>query len=263
MVPITVTVRSTEFAKKLEKLASQFGDDTRQAVARLGVQFAREQADSTQAFSRAQRGAKSNPGRKAQLAQLNQIEVGVNQVSIAAEKWKAHRNGTVSVFSAYTRQWMTVQSAMWTESPDTLNDYVEQNRTRRRGRTPKLPFSKRMAAPVKVVKAVIKSRQKKAGIAKGGWIDAGKDAARMQRGGDRIAIGKNFLPWAQRHQKRGSATMTGGKFNPIIALTNNVSYVSDPNVLSPSQTAGNVKWAVIKTMNWYRAALRRRFKAAR
>ena len=163
---LKVSIDDKQLRRTLEKTAKDFGDTTEQAVCRLAVQFAREQATSSQAFG---------DSRASKLQQENAIAAGVNQVVMVLQRPKIAGGRVIGTTRNGNR--ISLPLSKWITSPGELNDWVEQNRTRRRGRTGRVPPDKMPAAPKKVVSDVIKQRKRKAGIAKGGWIGAGRRAA--------------------------------------------------------------------------------------
>lgn len=94
-------------------------------------------------------------------------------------------------------------------------------------------------------------------MAKGGWLGAGQQIATAQRGTDRINIGKNFLGYAQKHGRFGSARKPVAGWKPTAEITNRVRHSADSGVLSPAQSKQAIEWGLKKTITWYRAALRR------
>lgn len=246
---LKVSIDEKRLRRSLEKAAADFGDTTAQGVSRLAVQFAREQATSSQAFG---------AGQDAKKQQHNAIEAGVNQVVMKLTRPRV-RGGFVQ---GTTRNGSRIRLPLhrWITSAGELDDWVEQNRTRRRGRTASVPANKMPAAPAKVIRSVVTARKRKAGIAKGGWLGAGREAAKFQRGGKRLTIGKNVISWAQRHSGFGSARRGGTSFNPHISLHNKARHSSSPHVMPSGHTAKNMTWAARKTLRWYERALERKFK---
>lgn len=211
----------------------------------MAVQFAREQTFSTQAFG---------PSGKAKKQQFDAIEAGINSVITVAESFKANRKSVACLISG---QWRAIPAERFSEDVETLNAWVESNRTRRRGRTAKIPPQKRMVTTARTMKKLVARRRLLAGIAKGGWIGAGREAAKFQTGGDRITIGKNFFSYAQKHAHYGRAKKSGGPLSPSITLHNTARHTASRNVVAPTQVAKNLVWAKRKTLTWYNRAAKR------
>ena len=102
-----------------------------------------------------------------------------------------------------------------------------------------------------------KLRFQRAGMAKGGFIGAGVAIARHQRGANRLAIGRNFLGYAQRHAEKGTARATGSPFSPIAMLINKTRHSATGYVLADREKSKAIAFGFRKTLSWYRAATRR------
>lgn len=246
---LDIKVDEAALRRSLDRASKKFGDTTDQAVSRLSVQFSREQATSSQAFGDTQSSKKQ---------QHNAIEAGVNQVVMKLTRPMV-KNGRV-IGTTRNGNRISLPLDRWITDPASLDDWVEQNRTRRRGRTAKVPANKMPGAPAAVIRKVITARKKKAGIAKGGWIGAGRRAAGFQRGGKRLTIGKNFISWAHRHAEYGTAKRSARSFQPTITLHNRVSYSSSPHVMPAGHTQKNLTWAARKTLTWYEKAMERELR---
>jgi hypothetical protein len=214
--------------RSLKRFAKDLGDNNAQAIARWGVQTCRELAGSTQVFGR---------NTAAKKKQQNSIEAGCRTIfhvlpSVGGRKVRVmHSVGEISGF-------------------------IDANRTRR-GRTRSIPHHLRPFIPERLFKAAIKDRQARAGIAKGGWLGAGQDIASAQKGASRINIGKNFLGYAQKHNRFGKSTHPTAGWNPSAKLTNKAAHVASSHVLKDSHINSAVQWGLKKTITWYRSALRR------
>ena len=102
----------------------------------------------------------------------------------------------------------------------------------------------------------MKIRFRNAGMAKGGWIGAGRQSASYQTGGDKIAIGKNYMSWTQKHASKGSATKPANSFSPSSLLMNRTRHTASPHVLNPTRAKRAINWGLKKTVKWYSAAIR-------
>jgi hypothetical protein len=233
--------------RSLKKASKAFGDSTKQAVARWSVQCARELAVSTQVYG------KTGTRQKQNFA----IEADARRVIFPVDKAKPSKTGR-----SVRYRWQG-KSGNWPQSrflkdEQAVHDWIEMNRTRRRARTAKLPFSELAICTADVFKRAMKTRFMRSGMAKGGWLGAGKEASKFQTGAQKINIGQNFLGYAQKHGHKGDAKLKGGVgFRPIADLVNNYAHVSNPNVLAKSEINKAVGFGLRKTINWYRMAAKK------
>jgi hypothetical protein len=214
--------------RSLKRFARDFGDSNAQAIARWGVQACRELAGSTQVFGRS---------AAAKKKQWNSIEAGINTIVNVIDK-RGHRTANILT------------------SVSDVSDWIDSNRDKR-GRTRAVPVRQRPFVTAALLKKTLAERRKLAGIAKGGWIGAGQDIAMAQRGSDRIAIGKNFLGYAQRHSRFGSSTIPRSGWKPAALLTNRARHSGASYVLKKSHMRSGIQWGLKKTIQWYSSALRR------
>jgi hypothetical protein len=228
---ITAKFDRPKLEKSLKRFAKDFGDTNAQAIARWGVQTCRELAGSTQVFGKT---------TQAKLKQWNSIEAGASTIlSVvgSTERRKARTFRTVAEVS----------------------EWIDRNRDKK-GRTRRVEVSERPFVTAELLDQTIRERRKLAGIAKGGWIGAGQDIARTQTGTDRIQIGKNFLGYAQKHSKFGSATKPKSGWKPTATLSNRARHSASKHVLRSFDGTLAVQWGLKKTISWYRSALRRQDK---
>ena len=228
----------------LKKASKAFGDTTTQAVARWSVQTGRELAAETQAWGK---------GKAAKDKQWFAIEADARHII-----WPVSITGTTKGGNArfvHDGKTMVWPASRVLKSEDEMQDWIEMHRTRRRSRTSKLPFSELAVCDLKIFQKALKARQKKAGMAKGAWLGAANKAATFQRGAQRINIGKNFISYAQKHSRHGTAKLRGGTgFRPLCELQNNLSYSKSPNVVSKTAISNSLGWGLRKTITWYRKA---------
>jgi len=230
--------------RSLKRLAKDLGDNNAQAIARWGVQTCRELAKSTQAFG----------DKKTRQVQEGAITSDAYNVLLVVDSLRSTGKG----YRVENKgKFYTVSGRKVLKSPDEVHDWIELNRTRRRGRTARLPVEERRVVVRSVFKAGMKKRLALAGLAKGGWIGAGQDIAAAQKGTDRINIGKNFLGYAQKHSAFGKSTHPQPGWSPSAKLTNKASHVSSNHVLKSSHIESAVQWGLRKTITWYQSALRR------
>lgn len=230
--------------RSLKRASKAFGDSTQQAVARWSVQCGRELAVSTQVYG------KSGTRQKQNFA----IEADARKVIFPVDSFRPSKTGRTARYTWRGKSGNWPQSRVLKDAA-AVNDWIEQNRTRRRGRTAKLPFAELAICEASVFKAAMKIRFARSGMAKGGWLGAGKDAVKFQKGAQRITIGKNFLSYAQKHGHLGNAKLRGGTvFQPVADLENRAPHVSSPSVLSKSEIGVAVGFGLRKTIKWYQHA---------
>ena len=230
--------------RSLKRFAKDFGETNAQAVVRWSVQACRELAMETQVW-----GTKNTRGIQegAIFADSLNVLLVVDSLQSSGRGYRATNQGKV----------YHVSRDKACLSAEEVNDWIELNRTRRRGRTARLPVYERKACDKRTHTAAMKIRYKRAGMAKGAWLGAGADIARAQTGMDRMAIGKNFLSYAQKHSKWGSArpSLTGWK--PFAEITNRTAHSADKNVLTRGGKDRAVAWSLKKTLAWYKKAVKR------
>ena len=233
--------------RSLKSASRAFGDSTQQAVARWSVQVGRELAVSTQVYGR------TGTRKKQEFA----IDADARRVIWPVDEIKPSRTGQSVRFRFEGRSGNWVQSRVLKDA-DAVNNWIEMHRTRRRSRTSKLPFSELAICTKEVFKQAMKIRFQRAGMAKGGWLGAANQAARFQKGVQRITIGKNFLGYAQKHSRFGSARLNrSAGFKPVATLRNKARHSSSPNVLNPSEITKAVGFGLRKTISWYRHAAKK------
>jgi len=213
--------------RSLKKAAKAFGETSAQAVIRWGVSVCRDLAVQTQVFGQTKTKAK----------QENAITAGAMSVVLIVPKVGASNKKGL-------------------HSPEGVNAWIESTRGKN-GRTPKnMPLSERKVCTEATFKKAMRDRFKLAGIAKGAWIGAGQDIAKHQTGQDRIAIGKNFLAYSQKHASRGHGIPAKSGFSPVAVLENKAAHSASSWVLKDSSKRSAVAFGARKTITWYRKALK-------
>lgn len=233
-------------ADSVRRAGRAFGDTSRTAICRVGVQVCRELAVSTQVYGKG--GAK----RKQEKA----IEAGVRGTiaSVSEKQFRDLVSGRVTTAKIRNR-WVTVDSSRLLSSVEAAMKWVDSHRDEK-GRAERMPQGTIGVAPKSVVNKVIRARKVRAGIAKGGFIGAGVAIARRQRGANRLTIGRNFLGYAQKHADMGTAQATGSTFRPIAKLINKSRHSGSGYVLSESEKSKAIIFGFRKTITWYRKAAR-------
>lgn len=247
----------------LRKYAKKYGESTAQAVVRWGIQVARDLAFDTQVYGTRQT-------RQIQENAIFKDALNVFLVVDGITKITMRRRTTTSgktVFSSNNRS----KSVMITNggkkffvkedkictSESQFNFWIEMHRTRRAGsRTLKLDKFERLIVDRGNFAQWLKPRLAKAGMAKGGWIGAGRDLMRVQNGPDKANIGKNFLNYAQKHAYMGMATKPKPIGSPYTQMTNRVNHVGSDHVLNKGRIPKAQKFALRKTVKFYSKALK-------
>jgi hypothetical protein len=240
-----------KFEDSLLKFSKSFGDTTQQAVIRWGVQASRELAVATAVFGG--RGGGNFTAGKTRDRQLRAIWSDALNVILAVDNLKKTRSGYL-VTNQGKSYYVSASKVLNSESE--VNQWIRINRTRRRRRTAKLSVDEKRVALRKTVERAVKARHKATGQAKGGWLDAGQKLSRNQTGGQRIAIGKGFIGYAQKSGGKGSGVVNKSAFSPSVTLENHVSHSGDSSVLSASSAKKAINDALPMTIKWYKMAMR-------
>ena len=239
---IKATIDRPHLEKSLKKFAKQFGESSAQAVVRWSVQTCRELAMETQAWGKRETKKKQEG---AILADAYNVMLVVDSLTRTGKGYRATSQGKsyyVSAIKVIT-------------SPGEVGDWIEIHRTRRRGRTARIPIEERKVVDRKTFKKGMKERIARAGMAKGAWLGAGQVIARAQTGQERIAIGKNFLGYAQKHSAMGAAKKPREGWKPVAGLTNKAAHSASRHVLSDSGIRRAVEFGLKKTVKWYQETL--------
>lgn len=225
---IKASIDRPQLEKSLKKFAHQFGDTSAQAVIRWSVQACREMAFETQPWGK----------KEVKKRQESAIYQDALNVVFALERLPKSK-------SANPRH---------IQSPVELIAWMDENRTKGK-RTRKLPAEKKKICTTKTLKAAVKDRMKRAGIAKGGFLGAGQKIAQAQTGSDKFAIGKNFFGYAQKHMAFGDATKPVVGFTPRSTIHNRAAHTSEDYVLKKSAITKAVNFGLKKTVKWYSKTL--------
>lgn len=217
--------------RSLRRFAKDFGDSNAQAICRWGVSACREAAKQTQVWGDKSKAAKEK--------QWGAIDAGARACLIVLEPNEKPRKGKRNLL----------------DSPDAINQWIEANR-RKSGRVTKLPPEEKKEATADAFRKAMAIRQRLAGIAKGAWLGAGMEIAKRQRGAEKLAIGKNFLGYAQKHASLGRITFNPSSSNPFGLFHNTARHSASSWVVKPSAIREAMDWGLLKTVSWYRRALK-------
>ena len=240
---ITAKFDMPKLERSVKKYAKFLGETTAQAVIRWSIQACREMARETQVWGQA--GTRKK--------QLGSIEKGILTTVLVVESlrsvgrtYRATNQG--KVYHVPADKVLADASA--------VNQWVESHRTGSHGYTRKLPVEERRVCTQQVFKAAMKQRAMSAGMAKGGWIGAGNDIAKKQKGAEKMTIGVNFLKYAQKHSGFGSSIAPQSGFFPKSKLTNKVRHSGDRHVLAGGAFEKASAFGLKKTIAWYRKTLK-------
>ena len=97
-------------------------------------------------------------------------------------------------------------------------------------------------------------------MAKGAWFGSGNQLSSKQNGTQKVNIGKNFLPHAQKFSNLGNATTKRSIFAPKAELHNTVKHSASPEILPQSRKTQVVKRALMNILKWYDKSATAKFK---
>jgi hypothetical protein len=227
---ITAEVDMAKLQRSLRSASKGFGESSKQAVIRWGVQTAREMAVETQVWGKSKTKGKQEGAMLADAFKVLAVIDG-KRFRKSAKRRK--------------RELVTVEE---------ISAWIDENQNPATGRTRKLPIEERKEVTEANFKKAMRARFKRAGMAKGGWLGAGQEIARAQTGQGRINIGRNFLGYAQKHSKFGSAKKPINPFKSIAELRNTVRHSSASDVLGSGASQKAIIFGLRKTTQWYRKA---------
>jgi hypothetical protein len=258
---IKASIDRPKLEKSLKRFSQKFGETNAQAVVRWGVQTCRDLAMETQVFGRNASNSGTGDGKGLGPKAIQQRAIlrdAYNVLFVAKTMKSVHwKKGTgFLIVMEKGKNPFNVPLHRVLNSPLEVNWWVDMHRTRRRARTAKIPATERKFCSQQVFKKAMADRFKNVGMAKGGWIGAGKEIARAQTGMNRIDIGKNYLSYTHKFARYGSAKKPVKGWTPAAYLTNRVRHVAASNVLKPTQIDKSIQWGLVKTVAWYRAAVR-------
>jgi len=240
----------------LKKMAKAFGETNHDMIARWGVAACRDLIQSTQVW-----GTKKEAKKKQEAAVWKDINRAVyviwNQDQIRRLKRKkltaARINGRLVKFTP--DQNLT--------SAKKVNEFIELKRTGSKARVPRLSPDLKGACTYEHRITAAAARIRRIGKAKGGWVGAGIAIGEKAKMGGRITIGKNIANYAHKFKSEGSATIAKSVWNPVGKIKNNVAHVSTDYVLKKSDAKNAILHGALKTIKWYKSAIKARLKKAK
>jgi len=231
--------------EKLQKLARDFGDDADQATARLAVSVARELAVLSPPRGK---------DKKTIVAAI--VTQAWRVVMVIPSKFFTHLSKAARPrVNMGKGGWQAIQHSQLTRSDRQIYDHIESHRD---GKGRVKEFKNRqvhmqLITTLPTMNKVLRRRRKLAGVVKGGFLGAGMEAARYQKGADRVAIGKNYMAWAQKHRGMGSARRTKpGE----IELRNSARHAGGQVDVLTVDRAETRAWK--NTERWYKKAIKAR-----
>lgn len=241
-----------QLRREVIAFAERFGETSRQAVVRAAVSVAREAAVQT-----LPRGGDKGTATKKKIERRINRGVVLASVVLKDKKMWSRIKAQKRPRLRDKDRWTEVRPEQFVDDKNRFSEWVDKVRGGNANPSRYLQFSRKAIVWPKLVKDTQRLRRKRAGIAKGGWLGAGMEAARMQRGGDRISIGKNYMSWAQKHSKWGRAerygSRQGGEFG--VGLKNKNPYLRNLWTRRLGKVAGEIGWR--KTLRHYERLVKR------
>jgi len=230
--------------RSVKKFIKQLGESNSQAVVRWSVQVCRELAFSTQVYGKV--------GTKAK--QHSAIYADAYNVLRVVDNLKKNKRGNFTSYNQGKSSSVAVKDVL--NDPDAVNAFIEVNRKRRNSKTAKLDVRDRKVCDKKTFQAALQSRLARSGTAKGAWIGAGNDIAKAQKGEDKQNIGKNFLAYAQKHQKYGDAKKPTVGMRPSARISSKIRYSGDGYILTSGLLKRAIDMGLKNTVKYYRKRLK-------
>jgi len=254
MISGKVDIRAIE--RELMKMAGEFGETNEAAIARWGVSTCRRLIGSTQV-----KGDGTKPKQIQQatiLKDANRVIFAVSKPSVVKLLESGKMRGLVidGVLVKFTRHQLL-------NSPDAVYQWIEKHRDKRTGKTPRMKRELKGVATERNIQSATRKRWKDIGKAKGGWIGAGMQIARFQKGGSRITIGKNVSSYAHKWKAGGNSRMVKSQWNPAGFLTNTFGHVSFDRVLKKSDIVKAMIDGGKNTITWYEKTMQGRLNRKR
>lgn len=249
MIDADIDLRELE--SSLTRMSAIFGEANQSGIARWGVAVCRSLVKETQAWG---------DDTKAKKKQEKAMKWDAYNLFIVVRDPKLVRllmqkkltglqvKGVVRTFRPH-QQIIDVKN---------INDAIEFNRTSRRKRVPARQPGSMLVTSEALMNKALRLRYVRAGKAKGAWIGAGRDIAKFQKAGSRIAIGKNFASYTQKFASGGSASLIKNQWEPTGILNNSVPYAADGYVLKKSAMQKALKDGAENTIKWYEKTMQGR-----
>ena len=232
--------------RKLKKLSKSYGESQEQAVKRWGVQTCRELAKYSAVFGK---------NKEATTRKLSMFRDATNVLFTHKGTAKASKSGKSMVWK-FKGKSAGVQRSRYIDSEHDVILWIDQNRRAGNGRSFKLSKQEKKVCSESVLRRAIKTKQKASGLVKDGWLDAGEDIAKGQKGKNPAKIGKGLMKWSRKPARLGYAREGTRLFKSFADLVNRLSYSKKSHVLSTSNKRKAARDGAINTLKWYKRAIR-------
>lgn len=230
--------------RKLKNLAKSYGDSQEQMIKRWGVQTCRDMAKYTQVF-----------GNKPKVHKMAMMKDAVNV--IYTYKGRAKQTGKGVRVTARNGQMIYFAGDRVLSNEAEVLRWIEQNRKGKNSRTKRLAIDQKKVCSDALLRRAVNQKYKlTAGSAKDGWLDAGDDIARGQRGRNPARISKSLMKFARKSKRQGNSITRSRFMRATGYLNNKLPYVRSKYVLKSSSKRRAVADGARKTLKWYRMAIR-------
>lgn len=209
-----------DIGPSLDALAHSVGETTEQATLRYAVGVSRTLAEETEPKKSTVRSRKE----KAAAVMRKVVEPMPTRYFARLQRDRKER-------AKLEGEWGPVDPSRLLGSDRMVWATVEKHRDSK-GRTRELSRADRYFCKEADFNRVVRRRARLWGVAKGSWLGAGMDLARRQQGLNRLAIGKNFLAWAQRHADKGKGWQLGSGHETTAVLGSRASALRGSQALS-------------------------------
>ncbi len=237
--------------RKLLKLGKAYGEGKKQAVKRWGVMLCKQLAEQS-AIPKA-----SKKDKAKNYKNLLQVDFRKTVVVYNKKVGKAKKGESVKLLYEKNNTVKWVPQKDFISSPEELLSWVDRHRGGRNKEVEAFLGYKRKVVLKSTFNKALKIRYKaSSGKVKDGWLDAGDRIGILQKGPNRVAIGKNVYKFLRKPEKLGGAREFGSTFKPAAFLTNKNEYAFKSNVLSRAKTANSINLSLSFTIKWYKNTIR-------
>lgn len=240
-----------ELARQLEKMATAFGEENEAAICRWGVATCRDLVKRTQAW-----GDDTKAKENQQNAMMKDAARSIFFVDDAILERKIKQKKLTGLQIKGELVLFTPNRNLST--PQEVNDFIDLNRTTRKGRVPRMKPAIKGIASGKTLLVALRIRYRRAGKAKGGWIGAGISIGSKQKKGSRITIGKKFVSYAHKFKIGGTSRLRRSVWTPAGDIINNVAHVSTEHVLKKSDAKNAINEGARSSISQYENAMQKR-----
>lgn len=244
------SILKTEFneaamIKKLQKVSKAYNESQTQSVKRWGVSSCRVLALRTQAF-----------GKSAKVQKLAMMKDARNVLYTHKGTATPSKTGKSMVYQSDKGGKSGVKIDRYLKSEIEIKKWIDSHRTTPNRRTKKLPPEERSVCSDAMFKRAINQKHKdSSGMAKDGWLDAGDQISKRQKGKRPMKIGEGFIKWSRKTAKLGTAKESKKRFRSVAKLINHLGYTSKSYVLKTGDMNKAVKDGLINTLKWYKKSI--------